>query len=533
MEFLNLTKGTISPDSKVRILDEDRLCFLVESKNKGAEGVRTISKYLLKEIIDYLKSDEYKDAEDKSNSAIRATLKERTKVDKYEYGYIATLVTLAKMSLGEIIDSEECDITPSHKNFSPIQTIYFGSPGTGKSYGIKNELLEKGIDEEKKINTDRLFRTTFHPDTDYSAFVGCYKPICNQVKLNIKDITQLKAEAQALMNEITQKPGAKVEMLSTFMADNAEPLLKAEAEGNSWKSILDQVFSKGYINNDSYLHSLCKIVAGINDKQTTSISYKFTPQVFTLAYEKAWNLLNCPDKSADEKQVYLVIEEINRGNCAQIFGDLFQLLDRKNDGYSEYPVKADTDLYNYLISLEGWGKNHPGILNGNLCLPPNLNIIATMNTSDQSLFPMDSAFKRRWEWKYIPTTAPVGEEFDITIDAGDKEYSWKLFLEKINEMILRATNSEDKQLGFWFVKADKSTKQIPTSTFVSKVVFYLWNDVFKDMGAKGTNPFTILYEGKNELMSFNSFFEIKPDGKIVENLGVLHSFLKNVGLEPK
>ena len=331
----------------------------------------------------------------------------------------------------------------------PNQEIFYGSPGTGKSFKVKKLLKERyNIIEEpsdKRRNCERVFRTTFHPDMDYYSFVGSYKP--------------------------------------TLKDDNSN--------------------------------------------STKSISYEFIPQIFTLAYVEAWNRL---DKA---EPVCLIIEEINRGNCAQIFGDLFQLLDRKNDGYSEYQVKADTDLYNYLISLEGWGKDHPGILNGNLCLPPNLNIIATMNTSDQSLFPMDSAFKRRWEWKYIPTTAPVGEEFDITIDAGDKEYSWKLFLEKINEMILRATNSEDKQLGFWFVKADKSTKQIPTSTFVSKVVFYLWNDVFKDMGAKGTNPFTISYEGKNEIMSFNSFFEIKPDGKIAENIGVLHSFLKNVGLEPK
>ena len=170
-----------------------------------------------------------------------------------------------------------------------------------------------------------------------------------------------------------------------------------------------------------------------------------------------------------------------------------------------------------------------------------------MNTSDQSLFPMDSAFKRRWEWKYIPTTAPKGKDrqMELTIknsietkdgrkiNAGNYEYSWKDFLSNINARILSVTHSEDKQLGYWFVKADEVSESISISTFVSKVVFYLWNDVFKDVGAKDTNPFTIKVNGKNEIMSFNSFFEENTEGKVVESLGVLHTFLANVGLTPE
>lgn len=328
----------------------------------------------------------------------------------------------------------------------PLQTIYFGSPGTGKSYIIQSKIL-KGVPDE------HIFRTTFHPDSDYSSFVGCYKP-------------QMK-------------------------------------DGN--------------------------------------IRYDFAPQVFTKAYCKAWKNPSTP--------VYLIIEEINRGNCAQIFGDLFQLLDRRN-GVSEYPVDADSDLGNFLADdLKNFAENEcdgsRGIENGKLCLPANLNIVATMNTSDQSLFPMDSAFKRRWEWRFIPTSPAQKAdrllEYSIEdgavsadgriINAGDYEYSWKEFLEKINRKILLATRSEDKQIGFWFTKTD-SDGRISISDFVSKVVFYLWNDVFKDMGAKDGNPFTVKIDGKNTLLPYNSFFEENFEGEIVECLGVVHTFLINVGLMP-
>lgn len=330
-----------------------------------------------------------------------------------------------------------------HRNHPTyLQRIYCGSPGTGKSYLVKNNVLEN-------VKEEFIFRTTFHPDSDYASFVGTYKPV-----------------------------------------------IKEDA-----------------------------------------ISYGFEPQVFTEAYIKAWQYPN--------EQIYLVIEEINRGNCAQIFGDLFQLLDRKN-GVSEYPVKADAALAKYLIEELRDGASE-GIEKGKLKLPANLNIIATMNTSDQSLFPMDSAFKRRWEWKYIPTIAPTDKERKLdlnfkeskeggdkqTIDAGNYSYSWKRFLNAINIRITKATHSDDKQLGFWFVKAENEEDNISVSTFVSKVIFYLWNDIFKDFGPKDTNPFTVEINGRKEIMPFSSFFEINSDGQIVENIGVLHTFMQNLKIEPE
>ena len=402
------------------------------------------------------------------------------------------------------------------------QIIYYGSPGTGKSWTVQNNVL-------KDVKDDNIFRTTFHPDTDYSTFIGCYKPISKRKASKVLSYDELEKEYEKY------KPLYKTstEANANFIKDYAESLLEA-SKGTSLNQVVKNLFSTG---NDTYFVEMVKLLLGERDRYTSVITYDFVPQVFTEAYVKAWQ--------NPTEQVYLVIEEINRGNCAQIFGDLFQLLDRKK-GVSEYPVKAETALAEYLSDvLEGDAAE--GIRDGKLSLPANLNIIATMNTSDQSLFPMDSAFKRRWDWKYIPTTPPADKsrtmelsfkdktttKYGTTIDAGDYEYDWTEFLEKINEKIQNATHSDDKQLGFWFVKTEEGVEEITISSFVSKVVFYLWNDVFKDMGAKDSNPFTIKVDGKNVVMSFNSFFEMNSLGQLVENIGVLHTFLRNVGVEPK
>ena len=414
------------------------------------------------------------------------------------------------------------------------QTIFFGSPGTGKSWTVQHNVL-------KDVKDDYIFRTTFHPDTDYSTFVGCYKPISKYCSWGDPSISEAK-------------------LLDIFLRTEDETLYKGSIKARYWyealihaedlrrlgidaQTLSQKLKDKGFAST-AYTNELTSGIFKIYDwlKENSligsnTISYNFEPQVFTLSYIKAWQ--------NPTEQIYLVIEEINRGNCAQIFGDLFQLLDRKK-GVSEYPVKAETALAEYLSNvLEGDAAE--GIRDGKLSLPANLNIIATMNTSDQSLFPMDSAFKRRWDWKYIPTTPPADKsrtmelsfkdktttKYGTTIDAGDYEYDWTEFLEKINEKIQNATHSDDKQLGFWFVKTEEGAEEITISSFVSKVVFYLWNDVFKDMGAKDNNPFAIKVDGKNVVMSFNSFFEMNSLGQIVENIGVLHTFLRNVGVEAK
>ena len=193
--------------------------------------------------------------------------------------------------------------------------------------------------------------------------------------------------------------------------------------------------------------------------ENNELDYQFIPQVFTNAYVQALKHTDNP--------IFLIIEEINRGNCAQIFGDLFQLLDRTN-GVSDYGIKPDTELSKFL--------KKQGVEHRELKLPKNLRIYATMNTSDQSLFPMDSAFKRRWAMEYMPINYSHDIASQFTIEVAGKKYLWIKFLEMVNERIIDATDSEDKQMGEFFIKGNVNERE-----FINKVMFYLWNDVCKDL----------------------------------------------------
>ena len=363
----------------------------------------------------------------------------------------------------------------------PLQQIYYGAPGTGKSYATKKVVAEY----------PETVRTTFHPDSDYSTFVGAYKPT----------------------NTTQDKYGL-------------DSVGKTVAIG----------FEKDSANN----------VIPIKEKK---IEYKFVKQAFLKAYIKAWNLFR--DSCADGQELspqFLVIEEINRGNCAQIFGDLFQLLDRK-DGFSEYPIEADEDIQKALLEDDpedglSFGKDglnfsaeqityinqqydivgQPSqkvaekINQGQvLVLPPNFYIWATMNTSDQSLFPIDSAFKRRWGWKYVRICEGKKEDgtvlnYRIKFNVPNEDpvdVKWWDFVKAINKQIEDATKSEDKKLGFFFCKPDKKANEtddcntvISAETFVGKVVFYLWQDVFKDYGFKSN----IFKRENGKKISFHDFY---------------------------
>ena len=255
----------------------------------------------------------------------------------------------------------------------------------------------------------------------------------------------------------------------------------------------------------SFVGSYKPVMDGIN------IKYEFVPQAFTKAYCNAW--LN------PEQPYFLIIEEINRGNCAQIFGDMFQCLDRDETGKSKYEIDCDKDLADYL-KIEFEGKD---IVTDKIILPNNLYILATMNTSDQSLFPMDSAFKRRWDWEFVPINYNDANSLNIII--GDSTYNWGKFIENINPKIKELTGSEDKQLGNRFVNPKDGN--ITFDQFRSKVLFYLWSEVYKD--EFGTQSSIFKYElEENNPIDFQ-FGELYNDNAT----DIIIAFLKFNGLEPE
>lgn len=372
-------------------------------------------------------------------------------------------ITVADAPMVYVPTTEDDNTRPDLNNLSR-QLIIYGAPGTGKSWRIKNDTQGMSV-----------LRTTFHPDSDYSTFVGAYKP------------SMEADEYDTVVTTGERSPG-------------------------------------GNISKKDGLVRQKRIV------------YKFVAQAFLKAYVAAWKkMADAADggQGAARPTVCLVIEEINRGNCAQIFGDLFQLLDRDDYGFSDYEIAADEDLRRYLAeAFKGVrgadaqervppeiAEKLERIFKGEiLLLPPNLYIWATMNTSDQSLFPIDSAFKRRWAWKYIPISN-AGKNYSIEV-GGDK-YDWWTFLEKANDLVQSFTESEDKKLGYFFCKADRNGV-ISLEQFVGKVVFYLWNGVFKDTGFDDE----VFDDGKGGKLYFKRFFDAKGD----PNPESVRQFMKNLGV---
>ena len=421
--LINLGASAVS--SYLLFIEVNKLFDYNPEKWKHIESLYDIvESNAIKSIVDDLLKDEEFKKRDKNNNK-----NYRSNAIKHYYCFINARELFLK--------NKKTDDKVQLPTNLPEQIIYYGAPGTGKSFTIKDKY---------GINKTNSFRTTFHPDSDYSSFVGCYKPT----------------------------------------------------------------------------------------KDSNGITYEFVPQVFTEAYIAAWRGYK------ERKPIYLIIEEINRGNCAQIFGDLFQLLDRNKKGFSDYETRPEKDLMQFLKD-EFAGKHElpalelpdfPSVISGDeLLLPPNLNILATMNTSDQSLFPIDSAFKRRWQWRYI-AIKNANKGYQIELD--DMCYDWWDFVKQVNEKIKDVTSSEDKKMGYFFAKTIENGI-IKTDHFVSKVLFYLWSDIFKDYAddvennifrkkveEKGENG-----EEKYEPLSFTDFFD--ENGRV--NKDVLSSFLEQFELK--
>ena len=545
----------------------------------------------------------------------------------------------------------------------PLQQIFYGAPGTGKSNTIKREV------DEKKLP---CIRTTFHPDSDYSTFVGAYKPIMEDIDVKVTPVVVengislqppgtykerriaykfvkqafLKAYLGAwkkyvdsgsigstytsnefdtgngryvinsvgvydlnLSKEFTfpkslvskewdnlwnngifnvpkgQQSGKSVQhAIANWITNKIDDCDKNKFE-EGWQKLSDTIRENGRVEVQK---SRTYIICGISDdnetltinveaqgKRKSTLRPKFDDdkanasklekalieilKKYDTDFDVAWDKLKKTVDEGTSPEVkddsdgyivpqFLVIEEINRGNCAQIFGDIFQLLDRQENGFSEYPIEADTDIQNAIktafeeekeynlesnidvdFAIENYTSNYDAeatlsedVQAGRvMLLPPNLYIWATMNTSDQSLFPIDSAFKRRWEWEYMP----IGYKNDTwTIKIGTKEYKWVDFQTEINERIYGIDNSEDKQLGDYFVNADRTGNEISSDTLLNKILFYLWNDVCKD------DPDIIFKwvddkdDNKEKSIKFSEFFCEKKEKE--RRLQGLMAFLK-------
>ena len=434
--------GQTAADSYVSFVEVDKLFSYNPEKWKDIKSIFDIdSSERIKEIyLELIDDNEFNKVDSQQASQYF-----RSNAIKHYYCFLkAREVVLGKS------DSQHAvvDVSPEfyqRNDKQSLQQIFYGAPGTGKSHAVKMET-------EAWEKRGRVVRTTFHPDSDYSTFVGAYKPTTESVQ----------------RYDINNKP----------MTRDGVP-------------VMEQI-----------------------------ITYEFVEQAFLQAYIDAW-------KNRDEPE-FLIIEEINRGNCAQIFGDLFQLLDRGNDGYSEYAIRADKDLQKHLCKAfeDVEIADYPNVKTGKeLLLPGNLYIRATMNTSDQSLFPIDSAFKRRWDWKYVPITKgnDNGTELNWMIEVDGNQYDWWTFVRTINKHVFDTTNSEDKQLGFFFCKAMDNI--ISAETFVCKVIFYLWNDVFKDFGFDD-KIFEDKEDNENPKLSFDKFY--MANGKV--NSEKIKIFLSNLGI---
>lgn len=326
------------------------------------------------------------------------------------------LTDLVRDSYDDISDGVLANEKALEISDKPRNWIFFGAPGTGKSY----QLNDIAVGSFAKGNVKRV---TFYPDYTYSQFVGCFKPITRYKGGSDKPISELEAY----------------------------------------------------------------------------ISYEFVPGPFLEVYVKA---VQNPDEN-----FLLIVEEINRANPAAVFGDVFQLLDRDVDGRSEYEVTVPREMRDYLsVFLPEYAtnahisdparlfseQNRLSMETKRLSLPPNMYIWATMNSADQGVFPMDTAFKRRWDFRYMGIDEGENADIDgrilseIEVPCGGRTIVWNKLRRAINEFMAGddLKINEDKLLGPFFIAPFALTPERFSDVFKDKVLLYLYEDAGKTKRSK-------------------------------------------------
>ena len=404
------------------------------------------------------------------------------------------------------------------KNNLPRNIIVFGAPGTGKSFKInedRKKLLGLRADEDYE-------RVTFHPDYSYANFVGTYKPVMKPNNNYTKQKLDPNTEAiLSILNDKTLTGQQKYDQLyETFNNDRllttlpilmgitcgTEQIKTRLADGSDSANNNKPEFEKG-----KALRKFVQLANKIQTTNTGSISYEYVPGPFMRLYVEAMkNVLKVAKGEEEPRPFLLIIEEINRANVAAVFGEIFQLLDRNDDNVSEYPIQTSEDIRNYLAKeLGGNPSDYTQIR-----IPDNMFIWATMNSADQGVFPMDTAFKRRWDFIYLGIddndSDIQGKVVKIKVGNTEKDIEWNSLRQAINEFLAKEKINEDKQLGPYFISRKITVPAnggniIDTEAFnrvfKQKVIPYLFDDAAKQKRSK-------LFEGiPNEANRYSKICE--------------------------
>lgn len=362
--------------------------------------------------------------------------------------------------------------------------ILFGAPGTGKSFtlnGEANKLLVDGGYEE---------RVTFHPDYSYANFVGTYKPVmvgessgtiggANKDVLSVlSDKTKTAQEKYDLLYEKFKDDG--LTRLPILLGLYTDEVFKTKKQDGT-NAVGDNSVER---NHGKALRPYVTLASDVKEE----IAYKYVPGPFMRVLVKAL-------KSAmtdNPKPHLLIIEEINRANVAAVFGDVFQLLDRASNNASEYEIATTNEMRTYLAKELGVDKNAVETIK----IPDNMFLWATMNSADQGVFPMDTAFKRRWDFTYLGIDDSEKDLIGKTVVLGTgntkHKVEWNKLRKAINNFLAKEKINEDKQLGPYFIARnivvpEESTEidnERFTHTFKSKVIMYLFEDAAKQKRPK-------------------------------------------------
>lgn len=386
----------------------------------------------------------------------------------------------ASNSVGVCFETK-CD----SKGFSRNR-ILFGAPGTGKSFTLNKEakkLLADGGHEE---------RVTFHPDYSYANFVGTYKPV--MVSGDSDSISGMGKDVVSVLSDKTKTAQEKYDLLYEKFKDDGLtrlPILLGLYTDEVFKTRKQDGTDAVGDNSVERNHgkALRPYVALPSDvKAKEEIAYKYVPGPFMRVLAKALKSA----MSGNPKPHLLIIEEINRANVAAVFGDVFQLLDRASTNDSEYEIATTNEMRVYLAKELGVEKSAVETIK----IPDNMFLWATMNSADQGVFPMDTAFKRRWDFTYLGIDDSEKDLIGKTVILGTgntkHKVEWNKLRKAINNFLAKEKINEDKQLGPYFIARNIVVPEEGTEidnerfirTFKSKVIMYLFEDAAKQKRSK-------------------------------------------------